>query len=149
MISRKLSLLAIVTLFCMIFIEITQSVPYSGSVAYCDFPDPPEDVPVGRITFANFGSTRDYGTRVYGQFNQGFKKDANINNYEFVAETREGKINYTKEFRKSIKISSVGGTAPFQIDYKGDFTIVNKIVGGKFNIIHKGVKVVSGEIKHV
>ncbi|PKY53015.1 hypothetical protein RhiirA4_470994 [Rhizophagus irregularis] len=89
MISRKLSLLATVTLFCMIFIGLTQTAP----------------------------------------LNRGFKKDVNINKYEFIIVTEKG--------RKNIKINSSGGTVPFQKDYEGDIFSVDKFVGGKFIVIHE------------
>jgi hypothetical protein len=163
MISRRLSFLAMVALFCMVFIELTQTTPlnkrqedgYSGAVAYADF----EDGIGGRYTFASNPddglSARGYeadhvSTRYYGLFTRGFNKDRNIKNYEFYIVTKKGrKINLTKDFRNTVTIYPAGGTTPFQKDLKGEANSVNEIVYGKFVVKHKGEKVIEAPIKHL
>jgi hypothetical protein len=128
MISRNLSLLAMVALFCMIFVGLTQTAPLNKrqAIAWADFPDD-----LGRTTFVP-GSTH-----VFGQFNRGFKKDTNINNYEFIIVTKEEKnIDLTNGFRNKVKIYPDGSTAPFEINFKVNF--VSNFVGCKFIIKHSG-----------
>jgi hypothetical protein len=131
----------------MIFIGSTQTAP-SGAVAYVDFPD---DSP-GQYTWTNLDSfdkrsnTGSY--RLYGSFTGGFDKDSNIQNYEFYVITKNGKkIDYTKDFRKNIKIFPGGGTTPFQKDYKGLKVI--ELAGGTFFVKHKGKKFSKASIKYI
>lgn len=135
----------------MVFIESAQSAPYVGYAAIANF-EPEADQkrntnPVGQVNWRSYENPAF--TSVYGQFSQGFEDDTNIDNYKFFTETEYGKIDYTEEFRKIMKISSTGGIAPFQVDFKGEFTEVNKIVGGQFTIKHKEEELTSAEVKHV
>lgn len=143
MISRKLPLLAIIALFCMIFMGLTQSAPLNkrqddggGAPSIADF----DNGVTGRFTWVE---TESY--RFTGQFTRGFEKDTNIKNYEFFIVTKDGKkIDFIKDFRKNVKIYPAGGTSPFQKDYKGT---VDKLVGGYFIIKHKGKKFSEALIK--
>ncbi|CAB4415769.1 unnamed protein product [Rhizophagus irregularis] len=152
MISRKFLLLATVALFCMIFIGTTQTAPLNKrwfGVAYADF----YNEIAGQWSWTTDGYEVDKGAdsgfyRFRGSFTRGFKKDSNIQNYEFFAITKDGKkIDYTKDFRKNVKIFPAGGTSPFQKDYKGIDAI--KLAGGTFFVKHKGKKLSEASIKYV
>jgi hypothetical protein len=125
MISRNLSLLAMVALFCMIFVGLTQTAPLNKrDVAYADFGDG------GFFGFLDF---TEGSTRVRGQFNRGFEKDTNIDHYEFIIVERGGKnIDLTKGFRDKVNVRPDGSTAPFIIIFEENFVL--DIVGGMFTI---------------
>jgi hypothetical protein len=134
----------------MIFIGTTQTAPLNkrGAVAYADF----DNGTTGRYTFttiSEFDKRSNPGFyRLYGSFTRGFKKDSNIQNYEFFVITKDGKkIDYTKDFRKNVKIFPAGGTTPFQKDYKGPRVI--ELAGGTFFVKHKGKKFSEASIKYI
>ncbi|CAB5211702.1 hypothetical protein RhiirA5_418726 [Rhizophagus irregularis] len=140
MISRKLLLLATVALFCMIFIGSTQTAPLNKreATAIADF----NNGISGESTFIDVGSYR-----LTGSFTRGCEKDTNIQNYEFFVITKDRKkIDYTKDFIKSVKIFPAGGTSPFQKVYEG-FHICD-LVGGTFFVNHKGKKFSEALIKY-
>ncbi|CAB4412607.1 unnamed protein product [Rhizophagus irregularis] len=111
----------------MIFIGSTQTAPLNKQqseepiYAYVDL----SDNVVGDYFWTNFDSYQ-----LIRLFTKGFKKDTNIQNYEFFVITKNGKkIDYTKNFRKTVKIFPAGGTTPFQKNYEGN---ASKFVGGTF-----------------
>ncbi|CAB5211700.1 hypothetical protein RhiirA5_422605 [Rhizophagus irregularis] len=149
MISRKLLLLATVALFCMIFIGSTQTAPLNKrqAVVYVDF----EDEITGQWTWTSDGfdfvkrADGDF-YRFRGLFTRGFEKDTNIQNYEFFVITKDRqKIDYTQDIIENVKISSAGGTSPFQKVYEG--FKVSDFVGGTFFVKHKGKKFSEATIK--
>jgi hypothetical protein len=152
MISRKLLLLAMVALFCMIFIGSAQTAPLNKRVfgiAYADFS---KNEVVGQWTWYSDGyeldrrANTDY-YRLFGSFTRGFKKDSNIQNYELFLITKDGeKVDYTDDFRKTVKISPAGGTSPLQKDYEGE---ARKFAGGTFFLMHKGKKLSEASIKYI
>ncbi|CAB4382109.1 unnamed protein product [Rhizophagus irregularis] len=119
MISRKLLLLAMVALFCMIFIGSTQTALLNKrqAVVYADF----ANGITGQWTWTSDGF--DFVKRADGDF------------YRF-------RGLFTRE---NVKISSAGGTSPFQKVYEG--FKVSDFVGGTFFVKHKGKKFSEATIK--
>ncbi|CAB4416050.1 unnamed protein product [Rhizophagus irregularis] len=107
----------------MIFIGTTQTAPLNKrwfGVAYADF----YNEIAGQWSWTTDGYEVDKGAIVDGK-----------------------KIDYTKDFRKNVKIFPAGGTSPFQKDYKGIDAI--KLAGGTFFVKHKGKKLSEASIKYV
>jgi hypothetical protein len=144
MISSKLSLLAMIALFCMIFIDLSQTAPLNkrqkvGEVAFADFTDGAE----GRFTWTNIPGNR---CRVTGQFNKGLE-DPDVNNYELLLVDQDGNViqDMTPEF-KQITINPPGGSA-FEKDFPSSLVTVEDVLGLKMVLKHKGNTIDEADIK--
>ncbi|CAB4413874.1 unnamed protein product [Rhizophagus irregularis] len=144
MISRKLFFLAMVALFCMIFIELSQTAPLikrqDGNVAFADF----EGEVTGRFTWTNIPGEK---CRVTGQFNTGLDS-ADIGDYELFIKDDDGKViqDLTKEFRNEVTINPPG-CSPFEVDFPS--MTVGDVVGDSLVLKHKESKIGEAEIKSV
>ncbi|CAB4379664.1 unnamed protein product [Rhizophagus irregularis] len=144
MISRKLFFFAMVTLFCMIFIELSQTAPLIkrqvGKVAFADF----EGKVTGRFTWTNIPEEK---CRVTGQFNTGLDKP-DIGDYKLCIEDDDGKViqDLTDEFRRKVTINPPG-SSPFEVDFPS--MTVEDVVGDNLVLKFKEYKIGEAKIKSV
>jgi len=134
--SRQSYLLAMIALFCMIFVGSIQSSPldrrsFAGAVAYADF----TDKVTGRFTWTNIPDNK---CRMTGQWNTGFDSP-NVDEYSyFLEDDKEGVIQeLTKEINAQISINPPG-TSPFQCDFPFSLMSVQDVEGLCFVVKHKG-----------
>ncbi|RIA84021.1 hypothetical protein C1645_785084, partial [Glomus cerebriforme] len=155
MISRKLSLLSMIVLICMILIGLTQTAPLnkrqsgeSGSVAYADFAGgdfKKRSNPVlGRFTFSN---TPGKKCRVIGQFNGGLESP-NIKDYILQIVKKNGDLVFdlTKTFTNGKVSVHMSGTTPYQQDFNLNEVSLETVVDKLMIVKNKGNKLAEAQI---